>query len=286
MATPIQPKGTTMIEPNMSNEAYHAEKESISNSGLSLMHRSPAHFRYQPSHETTRPMEIGTAIHTAILEPDLFNETYLLLREVPKRTLSAYKEAIKTHDKDKTMTGPETDHIVGMKESVSHCAIAHKLLTSEGNAEMSIFTTDPITGVKVKARLDWLTTGLDCIDLKKTQDAREHAFANSVARYRYYVQQAFYSDVYFWETGEQLKSFRFLAVEEKLPHAAKLWDLDTEAVNFGRKVYRENLNTYAECLSKDEWPAYDQEHNLLALPAWCAPDVDDDFVFDSDEVGA
>lgn len=272
-----------MIKENMSNTEYHAESASISNSGLSLVDRSPAHYRYQPPNVSTRPMVIGSAIHAAILEPALFDETYLLLKEVKDRRAAAYKDAIKTHDPDMVLTGPESDYVIGMRESASHCAAAHKLLTADGRAELSVFTTDPVTGVRVKAKLDWVTAAGQAVDLKKTTDARERNFGNSVARYRYYVQQAFYSDVWFWETGEHLQSFQFFAIEERLPHASKLWELDTEAVNHGRKIYRENLNTYADCLAADEWPAYDQEHNLLSLPVWAAPDVDDDFTFDEDQ---
>src|SRR5690606_39465824 len=70
----------TIITTSMSNEEYHSLPDSISKSGLDLIARSPAHYRYAERREPTRAMVIGTAIHAAILEPDVFATEYLLLR--------------------------------------------------------------------------------------------------------------------------------------------------------------------------------------------------------------
>ena len=56
---------------DMPNEVYHAH-ESISKSGLDLILRSPAHYRFRERSEPTRAMQLGTASHTAILEPARF----------------------------------------------------------------------------------------------------------------------------------------------------------------------------------------------------------------------
>lgn len=260
-----------MLTKDLSNSAYHAHP-AISKSGLDLIARSPAHFMYRAPKEPSRAMEIGTAIHTALLEPDRYKKEYVTV-DCEDRRASAYKEAVKTLGSERVLTRGEADKIVGMSESVQGNPHAQALLQHDFAAfEVSIITKDPETGVDVKCRFD-LLTGNKALDLKKTQDARPDAFAKSVANYRYMVQAAFYSDVYRWETGDELEAFGFLVVEEEMPHASAIYVLDDEAIQYGRKLYRRDLNRYAECLESETWPSVDQTPQVLSLPSWVYKEV-------------
>ena len=256
-----------MIITDMSNADYHAH-DSISKSGLDLIARSPAHFRYQEKREPTRAMVIGSALHAAVLEPELFASQYMLLRNVSDRRASEYKQAVAVHGADFVLTGSEADYVAGMQETVRSHAYAGRVLSEPGRAELSVITTDPVTGIAVRCRFDWLTNAGLALDLKTTVDARADAFSRSVANYRYHVQAAFYSDVWSWETGETLHGFEFLAVEKSMPHALAVYRLDDEALAEGRRLYREALNLYADCLERDEWPAYGSDPQWLCLPSW------------------
>ena len=249
----------------LSNEDYHAA-DGISKSGLDLILRSPAHYRFSEKREATRAMEIGTALHCAILEPDRFTADYMLLREVTDRRASAYKECCKVWSVERVLTGTEADRVAGMQESARSNPHMAGYLSAPGRYELSVFATDPETGVLVKCRFDKLLDDGVGFDLKKTQDIRE--FAKSVANYGYHMQAAFYMDVYQWATGQTLQSFVFAAVEEMLPHASAPFVLDEEALDIGRMLYRKALNEYADCLHKDEWPGIACEQQTIQLPSW------------------
>jgi len=260
-----------MLTTGLSNAAYHASN-GISKSGLDLIARSPAHYMYRAPKESTRAMEIGTAIHTALLEPERYAAEYITV-DCDDRRASVYKEAIKIHPSERVLTRAESDKIAGMSASVQGNPHAQALLKHDlATTEVSIITTDPETGVPVRCRFD-LLVGNRSLDLKKTQDARPDAFAKSVANYRYMVQAAFYSDVYRWETGMELEAFGFLAVEEEMPHASKIYVLDDDAIQYGRKLYRRELNLYAECLKSGVWPSVDQTPQVLSLPSWVYKEV-------------
>lgn len=256
-----------MITTELTNEQYHAH-DSISKSGLDLIARSPAHYRYGERREATRAMVIGSAVHAAILEPDLFAKQYMLLRDVKDRRASEYKQAVDIHGADNVLTGTEADYVSGIQEAVALDDDLMAILNAPGRAELSVITKDPITGVDVRCRFDWLTDDGRPLDLKTTLDARPDAFSRSVLNYRYHVQAAFYCDVWEWETGEQLDRMRFAALEKAMPHATALYWLDDEAIAEGRKLYREALNTYADCLESGYWPAYEGGVQLLNLPPW------------------
>lgn len=249
----------------LSNEQYHAA-DGISKSGLDLIMRSPAHYRFGERKEATRAMEIGTALHCAILEPERFATDYMLLRNVTDRRSSEYKEACKVWSSERVLTGTEADRVAGMQESALSNPHLSQYLNAPGRCELSMFATDPETGVLVKCRFDKLTDTGFAVDLKKTQDLRD--FAKSVANYGYHMQAAFYLDVYKWATGDDLSAFVFAAVEELLPHASAPFVLDEEALEIGRMLYRKALNTYAECLEDDEWPGIACEPETIQLPSW------------------
>ena len=260
-----------MITTELTNEAYHAYPDTISKSGLDLINRSPAHYQYREQREPTRSMTLGSALHAAVLEPELFAKQYMLLREVTDRRASAYKEAVKVYGSEFVLTGKEADYIIGMQETIKAHPYAGSVLALAGRPELSVITKDPETGAGVRCRFDYLTDCGTPVDLKTTQDARPNEFSRSIANYNYHVQAAFYEDVWFWETGERLKRMEFIAVESAMPHAINVFRLDDEAYQEGRRIYREALNTYARCLDSGHWPAYGDEPQWLNLPAWAAP---------------
>lgn len=251
----------------MPNDAYH-NGPGISKSGLDLIARSPAHYAYRAASEPTRAMVIGSATHAAILEPAEFDKQYMLLRDVTDRRSSVYKQAAEQFGADNVLTGTEADAVIGMRESVRLNSSAVDLLDASGHVEIAAFATDPITGVLVKCKFDKLLADLRSVDLKTTQDLRD--FAKSVANYRYHVQQAYYSDVFAWATGLQLESFDFLVVEKDAPNASRIFRLDTPSVDYGRKLYRQALDLYAECLQRNDWPMPDGGLEYITLPNWAA----------------
>lgn len=265
-----------MITTELSNAEYHAH-DSISKTGLDLIARSPAHYRYSERREATRAMVIGSAVHAAILEPDLFAKQYMLLRDVKDRRTSEYKQAVAVHGADFVLTGTEADYVAGIQESVRTHSQLSALLSEPGRAELSVITTDPVTGVAVRCRFDWLTDAGVPLDLKTTLDARPDAFSRSVSSYRYHVQAAFYCDVWEWETGDKLDRMIFAALEKSMPHAVSLYMLDDEAMMVGRKLYREALNTYARCLESGHWPGYEGGVQLLNLPPWAVELNDEEY---------
>lgn len=264
----------------LTNEAYHASA-GISKSGLDLILRSPAHYRFGERKEATRAMEIGTALHCAILEPERFATDYMMLREVIDRRASAYKEACKVWSAERVLTGSEADRVAGMQESVLSHPVLGRFVKATGRCELSVFATDPETGVLVKCRFDKLLDAKLAIDVKKTQDLRD--FGKSVANYGYHMQAAFYTDVWKWATGEDLDGFMFAAVEEQMPHASAMITIDDEAMDIGRMEYRKALNTYAECFERDEWNGIYQELAPVQLPSWYINQIENESEVKFDE---
>lgn len=258
---------------------YHAHS-SMSKSGLDLIARSPLHYRCRDQRKETRAMLIGSATHAAILEPELYAKTYITVKS-PDRKKKEWNDAVKENpDKlEYMLTMPESENINLMATAVRSNDAINSYISEPGHAEISFFAKDPETGVAVKIRLDYLNAQrMGVLDLKTTNDCRNDQFARSVTSYRYHVQQAFYSDVFLWATGEKLQDFAFGAIESDRPHASALVRLPDDYVAYGRMLYRRDLNTYARCLESGVWPPPNPEPFVLHLPQYAMYQMDEDIM--------
>jgi hypothetical protein len=267
----------------LSNEQYHAS-EPISSSGLKRILQSPAHFKYPPARTDTRAKDIGSALHCAILEPMRYKTDYLTV-DCEDRRSAIYKSACKYRAGSNVLTQAEGDNIKGMMCGVMRNGSCRELLEMPGDYELSVVAKDPVTGVLVKVRYDKLCRMHAIpIDLKKTQSAKPADFQRAIINYDYHLSAALYQDVWEWLHGETLQPMRWIACEEKSPHAAMRYKIDEETLMLGRALYRDALNIYAECLDKGEWPAYGDDEEEIGIPAWAFDRADETDLSSLEEV--
>lgn len=130
---------------------------------------------------------------------------------------------------------------------------------ADGKAEVSLFKPYHTANGMVlrKARLDWVSPGYALVDIKTCQDARTFDFDGVLWKRRYYVQAAYYLDL--WNElnpDDQKTNFIFIAVEKSSPHAIQIFDMDPTDLDSGRREYRRNLSTIIQCMKTGEWPGY------------------------------
>lgn len=255
---------------NMPNETYHAHK-SISKSGLDKFDIDPYKFYNAKPMKQTRAMQTGSAIHAAVLEPEVFEKDFMLLPEIKDRRQAEYKAAVKSFGEGHVFTNAECEKIKGMQKAVWAHDEARRLLQAQGYCEISGFARDNETGVICRHRFDKLAKlddGWWGVDLKKTQDVREFKFSRTILDYRYHVQDAFYSDQFEWITGEKLAGFKFIAVEEEYPHKVAVYELCDISKQIGGEAYRHNLNMYAEYESGAIKAHNNSCSEVISLPEW------------------
>lgn len=268
-----------MFIANMPDDVYHNWPDSISKSGLDLVHRSPAHYKFSKGKQETRQMVVGRAVHCAVFEPKKFLSNYLLLKHIKDRTKSEYKQAIKAKDESLVLVSTEADMVSCIYETMNSSPAIQYYISNPAWHELSLFVTNPETDVLVRCRFDMLTHDGIAIDLKTTQDVRPEAFAKSIANYRYHVQQAFYSDAFFWATGEQLQEFVFIALEKEQPNAHRIYVLDDESVDIGRIAYMKDLKAYAHSVETNHWSGADCfGPESISLPSWAIARAEESIV--------
>ena len=254
----------------LSNADYHAHP-AISKSGLDKIAKSPAHYKAsrETKHEDSDALVFGSAFHDYILLPDTFQTAYTVLppdfngrTKKGKAMLESIQQSGQTVLKAEWLTAIE-----GMAAAIAAHPKASVLLQG-GKAEQSIFWTDGESGIDCRCRPDYLNPSSIIVDLKSTTDASPEEFARSVAKYRYHVQDAFYSEGYYQATGQWPRGFVFIAVEKTAPYAVACYSLNDDAKAYGRELFRRDLKTLLEAEKSQEWTAYSQEIEILSLPAW------------------
>lgn len=281
----------------MSNDDYHSSI-GISKSGLDLVEISPLHYWQKylaPKDEDEEQKQdkghfkLGTAIHTAILEPEEFYDRYILLPEdAPRKPSKTQREAKKPSDETLYAIGwwddfnakCEANGVVildqkemklcdGVIQSVRGSRIGRKIFgMSGGQPEVSVYWNDPVTGVLCKCRPDYLVNPGFVLDVKSTKSAAPDDFMRSAFNYGYHMQAAWYLDGCEIALGERPDTFAFLALEKEPPYAFAWYFADDGMIEAGRRQYRKALETYARCLDSGVWPGYEDKLLPLSLPKW------------------
>ncbi|EAW9328493.1 exodeoxyribonuclease VIII [Salmonella enterica] len=255
------------------NEAYHAGP-GVSKSQLDDIADTPAIYLWRKNApvdtEKTKSLDTGTAFHCRVLEPEEFSKRFIIAPEFNRRT-SAGKEEEKTFLEECARTGrtvltaEEGRKIELMYQSVMALPLGQWLVESAGYAESSVYWEDPETEILCRCRPDKIIPEFHWImDVKTTADIQR--FRTAYYDYRYHVQDAFYSDGYRAQFGE-IPTFVFLVASTTAEcgrYPVEIFMMGEDAKLAGQREYRRNLQTLAECLNNDEWPAI----KTLSLPRW------------------
>lgn len=258
----------------LSNEAYHAQP-GLNKSGLVQLAKSPAHYfewYHALEEEPSKAMVLGTALHTAVLEPEKFKQSVMISPKIDKRT-KAGKEEWAAFEKKAVgkiiLTEDEADAIEGMKASVFNNMTAYDLLL-EGKSEQSIFFKDPDYDFLCKVRPDFYTPDKEVVDIKTCLDAGYDGFSKAVANFKYHWQALFYLKGLTAVTEAEHNKFIFIAVEKTPPYAVAVYEATKDMLNSAEQQIAPVLAVYAECLTGNVWPGYVDELQPLELPRWAA----------------
>jgi hypothetical protein len=252
-------------------QEHHANQAVGSSLLKILLNQSPAHYLHAKEHpeDPTPSMIMGSAIHSAILEPSYFIDNVVVEPKFAGTGSKALREEWHLENHGKIILKEDGfDSIKGILKSISKHKQASKLI-SEGHAEESLFWTDAETGIDCKARPDFKREGHILVDIKSTNDASPDAFRAQIAAYSYHLQAALYLDGASAVFGQQFDEFVIVAVEKGPPYAVNCFTLGIETINEGRAAYMKALQILKKCQDEKNYPCYDDSViHPIGLPTW------------------
>jgi len=302
--SPVSDTATTRPEPgvyrNVPWKEYHAWAVCSSHALGVLAEQSPAHLQYLRSHPepTTPALLMGQALHTRILEPELFSSHFAvadtccaILKSGQNKGATCGKSAslrvgsdwyCGTHaptdaeEPENCLSVAQLDGVMAMEQSLIEHAAAYKVIHAASECELSIVWDQPVPmddgsvySLRCKMRADMIVPAFRLVaDLKTSDDASPKGFQRSVANYGYHRQAAHYLAGLRASGFSTIEDFAFLAVEKSLPCAVGAYRLRPDQIDAAMVELRPLYRTYAACERSGVWPAYHSMFQDIALPDW------------------
>ncbi|WP_334420890.1 PD-(D/E)XK nuclease-like domain-containing protein [Acinetobacter soli] len=281
MNSVIQIPTTSLIE-RMSNDEYHACPE-FSSSQLKDILRSSAHFHSnnilkENERETKKHLDFGTLAHTLFLEPEQFENEFVIGPKFDRRTKAGKEEAAAWEAANQGKIIIDEDMLQGAKRIANNLRglSSYQLMQDHyGMAEASIFFTDPVYGLNLRIRPDYhivpceaFPNGLQ-FDVKTTTDARPFKFMRSCADFGYDISAAMYREGFQQHYGTAEKpEFIFLVAESSAPFNVKHYRASDLFLSIGERRYNKAKELLAESLLIDKWNGYSTELEDISLPQY------------------
>ncbi len=262
---------------DMTSEIYHGDKDSISRSSLMDFKRNKRKYwakhldPNRPPAETKDSWIFGTAFHTLILEPHLFEQNYFIM---PKKVLKRDNEELfnvhKQAEKDaettlkQVLSLSEYEKLLSMREAIFANERARKLVEN-AVYEQSYFWRCEHSGLMLKARPDISHSNI-IVDLKTIDEASESCIQRDTFKYGYNIQMAMIRDGVEILTGNRIGNFVLLCVEKTYPYCIGIAILDLAVIEHAHIEYKNLLLDMKECRESNQWDDYPVI--TISLPGW------------------
>jgi exodeoxyribonuclease VIII len=256
--------------PNMPEAEYRAIPAANA-TALKAGRRSIAHMRWtmQNPKAPTPAMELGTAVHMALLEPQRFKDTYAACPEDCTRASKVWKDHVAFCDKSgmTPITYGDYHDLLAMCRGVIANPDADAMLKQAGQCEYVAVWQDPGTGLACKARLDKYLPGALALDIKTTRNASREVFSRDCYTLGYWQQIAWYREGFKRASGEDTP-FTIIAIENEAPHLCAVYSLGDESLARGVAENHRILKQYAKALESGTFPGYAAGVQEIDIPAW------------------
>ena len=282
---------------NMSNAEYQ-KHPAISRSMLKELYESPKKYHYKylsGDYEDgdSHALDIGTAYHLLILEPENFADVIAIAPDDKKKPTKAQINAKNPSDSTLLLIEwwdnfnaanegkvilkeKDIDEIKAMAKAMRSTPEAQKILAQKGLIEPVVTWKDEDTGLDIKVKMDfvWLDRTI-AVDLKSTADCSEDSFSRSIAKYGYDLQAYMQTEAVRRLEGKPPEAFIFATQEKKPPYETAFYVADADMIEAGRVKFKYLTRTLKECLDNNVWPSKVRGLKSIGLPVWEQKKVDE-----------
>lgn len=239
----------------------------LSNSELIMVGASPADHIWSKNapfdNSKVLTKDFGTAFHTSVLEPELFDDE-ILVSSVKGRETKTFQQEIADNLGKTVLTEIEAEKIRVMRASGMAHPVFNRIINESKFKEVSIFARDESRDIDLKIRPD-----IDCVeshgflaDLKSVallDDFRsDKPWANPMIKHNYGHTASFYLHAASLHYGFDVNVYKFLAVQKtvqlgRYPVSVFTVDRDYLIANGFWDKMLENLDVYTKCFHSNKW---------------------------------
>lgn len=293
------------IHTDITIQDYHANRTHYSATQLKYANKSLKHFYSYINGFLDKPkgshLDFGNAFELALLNQEGYMKEVAVLPDqdfieianavrvkegkepfTTPRNSTVYKEGIKEFEKQNEGkyfikdVGPESfDTIEEMLSSCLQDSVIQALIKNV-EYQLSLFWTDPETGIRLKTRPDICKrTKNSIVNLKTTEDGSPQAFGKDLANYDYPLQACIEIDGCI-KSGlmDKVDNYFWLVVEKVAPFNATIYEFDERDRAACMDNYRFILKKIQKAREQEKWPGYSDlasnEYGILkaTIPPW------------------
>lgn len=263
---------------DIDNEIYHQNIHALNMSTLKHMDTSPAHCFEALTNadvgaktpQQTANLDLGSAIHTAILEPDLFVDAYHVHPKGNKNS-NDYKVAAG----ELRMAGwtllsqKDIDTCNRITEKIQRTpSAARDLIRAASATEVSYVIEGPF-GIPCKVRPDLEVEEAGIIvDLKSTRSAKRYEFERQMEGLGYHLSVPWYMDNLERHAPGKWTQHMFLCVEKEPPYEFAIFTVKPDALALAQREVDRLYSDFAKCLLEGSWPGYPREVQSVGVPQY------------------
>ena len=261
-----------MAEQTYNTDAeYHADHDRLSASMIRTFVRSVPEYhakfveRTMPTASTAR-MDLGTAAHAAILQPERFGDAIAVAPDCDRRTKAGkdrFAEFEAASVGKLVVTADAGAAALAMAASVRRVPLAKFLLEATGVVEQPVVWADAASGLGCRCKPDLLlTNAATLVEIKTVSDPSTFAFSRSIHSLGYHLQAVHYM------SGTGSTRFVWVTVHVNPPHEVSLFELDEQSLEAAWAQYRSVISEIAAYRQDGGWPIVPQAICKVSLPAW------------------
>lgn len=266
---------------DMPSARYHSATAFVSSSDLKFLAKSSP-YHYYVMKETgigrvkqSDDMILGSLVHSLLLTPDYFNDEFVLLPTLDRRTKvgrEAYQLACDEAG-DRIVTDTETyDMAREMVDSIKKNNHAMELL-SECQKEVSYFWKCPFSGLSFRARVDACTSRY-LVELKSSRLGSPSAFERQAYNMFYDLSMSHYIEGMRAQGDDSPRKGYFIVVENVAPYVCQVYEADESFMELGHSRWIDAVTRLETCKATGKWHGYsNNEVMTLSAPKWAQSSV-------------
>lgn len=263
------------IHSRMPAEEYFAI-DALSITHLKELRRSPLHYRYAGEHPKETPaLALGTAAHTATLEPERFERQFASWDRRSKsgnlcpRNGKWWDAFLQANVGKEILTEDQYLNALAIAAAVRADPIAKRYLEA---GEPEVVMTWSMGGRDCKGRVDWMTSYPGdvptLVGLKSARDCRPFIFGSAAAKLGYHLQWGYYFNGFSIIRDGVKPRMVEIVVESTPPHAVVVYRIPDDVLLQGEEEFQQLMTMLAICEREGSWPGPATVEQDLTLPSW------------------
>ncbi len=272
----------------MSEEKYRA-LEGERSTVLKQVLVSPKHYKSAQKGKQSKSMELGGLVHSIILEPETLPHAYAVWSG--KRKAGKEWDAFEAEHEGKKQIVKEADvleagHFSRSWENNRARREVMDPLRATGLVESALQWTDPVSGLPMKARFDWVNPSTDApviVGLKTSRNVSPRGFANQAAQLGYHLSWAMYAQGFQVVMGVRPAVYE-MVIENHWPHDSVFYRIPEDVLAAGEHAYNTAACKVRDCMATGQWPGISEGVTDLEMPGWVMQSVTPTLDIDGEEV--